>query len=142
MLLYLDTSAFVPLLVAEPGTESCLAVWQQAEYVTSSRLLIAETAAALAQARRMQRLTAEQLSDCLTRADGLFSHINFVEVTAPVVDAARVLAVRHDLRGYDAVHLASSLLVGGADTAAASGDRRLLGVWTGLGFACVDTTGA
>lgn len=89
----------------------------------------------------MGRLTTDQLAECLTSAGQLFRHIAFVEVSAPVVNATRELAVRHDLRGYDAVHLASSLLIGTSDSAVASGDRKLLAVWAELGFTTVDTAG-
>jgi hypothetical protein len=43
---YLDTSAFVPLLIAEPTT-ACRRFWDAAAAVVSSRLLHVETAAAL-----------------------------------------------------------------------------------------------
>lgn len=50
MIGYLDASAFVPLLIAEPGSAACRRFWNDADSVVSSRLLYVETAAALAQA--------------------------------------------------------------------------------------------
>ena len=49
-----------------------------------------------------------------------------VELTARVAKAAGVLAERRDLRGADAVHLASALEVGVPDLVMAVWDRRLL----------------
>jgi uncharacterized protein len=57
---YLDTSAFVPLLVAEPGSPACRRFWDDADTVVSCRLLYVEAAAALAQAQRMARLDARR----------------------------------------------------------------------------------
>jgi predicted nucleic acid-binding protein len=54
---YLDTSALVPLLIAEPTSAACRRFWDDADTVVFSRLLYVETAAALAQARRMDCLT-------------------------------------------------------------------------------------
>jgi len=57
---YLDTSAFVPLLVAEPGSPACRRFWDDADAVVSCRLLYVETATALAQAPRMARLDKDR----------------------------------------------------------------------------------
>jgi uncharacterized protein with PIN domain len=61
---YVDTSAFVPLLINEPTSEACRRFWDDADVVVSSRLLYVETAAALAQARRMGRLTGNKHLQC------------------------------------------------------------------------------
>ena len=53
MIGYLDTSAFIPLLIDEPTSEACRRFWDDADVIVSSRLLYVETAAALAQAGRM-----------------------------------------------------------------------------------------
>ncbi|HEX3813356.1 MAG TPA: PIN domain-containing protein [Mycobacteriales bacterium] len=58
----MDTSAFVPLIVQEPGSASCRRIWNDRDVVISSRLLYVETAAALARARRMKRLTLRSRS--------------------------------------------------------------------------------
>lgn len=70
MIGYLDTSAFVPLIVAESSSAACQRFWDDADAISCSRLLYVEAAAALAQARRLDRLSspqhragAEQLAD-------------------------------------------------------------------------------
>ena len=50
MIAYFDTSAVVPLLVEEPGTEISLRVFLQAESVATVRMTFAEVSAALARA--------------------------------------------------------------------------------------------
>lgn len=56
MICYFDTSAFVALIVAEPGTQLATRLWQEADRVVTCELLYVEAAAALAQARRLERL--------------------------------------------------------------------------------------
>lgn len=48
---------------------------------------------------------------------------------------ASAVAQRTGLRGYDAVHCAAALQLLDEDVVAASGDRKLLEVWSGLGLA-------
>ena len=50
MIGYLDTSAFIPLLLKEPSSAACRRFWDDCDAVVSNRLLYVETAAALAQA--------------------------------------------------------------------------------------------
>jgi len=135
---YLDTSAFVPLLVAEPTSPACRRFWDDADAVVSTRLLYVETAAAVAQARWLERLTDEQHDEALALLERLWSEIDVAEVDEAVVRRAAVLARRFALRGYDAVHCAAAEQVDDEDVVAASGDQRLLSAWGELGMATFD----
>ena len=44
MIVYFDTSAFVPLLVIEPGTSLARELWDSADEVVTTRLLYVEAA--------------------------------------------------------------------------------------------------
>jgi predicted nucleic acid-binding protein len=136
---YLDTSVFVPLLVAEPTSESCQRFWDDTDAVVSSRLLYVETAAALAQARRMDRLTDAEHDETLRLLDRLWSEIDIAEVDEVVVNRAAVLARRFGLRGYDAVHCVSAEQLDDEDVVAAAGDQELLSAWVELGMATFDS---
>jgi predicted nucleic acid-binding protein len=136
---YLDTSVFVPLLVAEPTSESCQRFWDDTDAVVSSRLLYVETAAALAQARRMDRLTNEEHDETLRLLDRLWSEIDIAEVDEIVVSREAVLARRFGRRGYDAVHCASAEQLDDEDVVAAAGDQQLLSAWVELGMATFDS---
>ena len=109
---YVDTSVVVKLLVEEPGSERAAILWDSADIVVGSRLLYVETRAALAAARRATRLTAAQHRRTMADFDGLWAQMIVVEVSPELVAHAAVLAESERLRGYDAVHLASALLVG------------------------------
>jgi len=108
---YFDTSAFVKLLVAEAGSEDAARLWDAAGAVASSRLLYPETAAALAAARRASRLTGRKHVRAKATVEEMWSQMHVVEVTAAVAGAAASFAERYELRGYDAVHLASAVAV-------------------------------
>jgi hypothetical protein len=136
---YLDTSAFVPLLIAEPASAACRRFWDDAATVVSSRLLYVETAATLAQARRMERLTDREHHASLQLLDQLWSAVDVAEVDETVVARAATLARQLALRGYDAVHCAAAEQLNDEEVVAAAGDQRLLTAWTELGIATYDT---
>nr|WP_204800584.1 type II toxin-antitoxin system VapC family toxin [Mycobacterium riyadhense] len=138
MIGYLDTSAFVPLLIDEPASEACRRFWNDADVVVSSRLLYVETAAALAQARRLGRLTDGDHFQGRRRLDQMWFEMDAIEVDEQVVSRAADLVHRVSLRGYDAVHCASAEQLDDDDVVAASGDQRLLTAWLELGIATYD----
>jgi predicted nucleic acid-binding protein len=135
----LDTSVFVPLLVAETSSEACRRFWDDTDATVSSRLAYAETAAALAQARRMHRLADHEHDAALALLDRLWSEIDIAEVDEIVVRRAAELARRFALRGYEAVHCASAEQLDDDDVVAASGDQQLLAAWSALGMATFDS---
>ncbi len=137
MIAYLDTSALVPLLVAEPTSERCRRVWDRSEAVLTVELSYVEASAALARAQRMGRLTAVQHGEALRRWDQVVA----LPVETTLVRAAAGLAAVHGLRGYDAVHCAAALRHADSEVVATAGDRSLLDAWRAAGLAVVDTSG-
>ncbi|KJQ54484.1 type II toxin-antitoxin system VapC family toxin [Microbacterium sp. SA39] len=141
MIVYFDTSAFIPLLLQEPGTPVAARLWDEGAAVFSSRLIIVETAAAIAMGQRMNRVSWSE-ADALREASGeLLRQLTLIEAAPTVVEAAAELASRHGLRGYDAMHLASVSMVLTPGVLIASGDHRLLEAALAEGFGTVDTSG-
>jgi uncharacterized protein len=136
---YLDTSVFVPLLIAEPSSDACRRFFDDADTVVSSRLSYVVIAAALARARRLERITTRVHRASLRSLDDLWSQVDAVEADERLIRDAATLARRHDLRGYDAVHCASARQLDDDDLVAATGDRQLLQAWVALGIATYDT---
>lgn len=134
MIAYFDTSAVVPLLVAEPGSARAATLWDGADRVVSVRLVYPETRAALAQAERLGRLTARQLRGAVTELHSLFEGIDLVEVDDALARRAGELADAHRLRGYDAVHLAAANRVNDPDVVVVAGDGALLDAATAEGM--------
>ena len=126
MIAYFDTSAVVPLLIDEPGSARATSLWDGADRVVSVQLLYPETRAALAQAKRLGRLTARQLRGAVTEFDSLFEVIDLVEVDHVLAVRAGELAEARRLRGYDAVHLAAAERVRDPDVVVIAGDGVLL----------------
>ena len=126
MIAYFDTSALVPLLVAEDGSARAASLWDGADRVVSVRLLYPEARAALAEAQRLGRLSARQLREAVSGLDARWRELDLVEVDEQLAFQAGVLAEAHDLRGYDAVHLAAAGRVHDASLVVVAGDRALL----------------
>ena len=141
MITYFDTSAVVPLLVAEPASAFCRQLWDSSDAVVTFRLLYVETAAALAQALRLDRIRHRDHQAALRLLDQLWEEFDIVEADAQVIDRAAELAHAAALRGYYAVHCASAEQVTDADLVLASGDHALLTATARLGIATADTNG-
>ncbi|MGD9705167.1 MAG: type II toxin-antitoxin system VapC family toxin [Acidimicrobiia bacterium] len=139
MIAYFDTSAVIPLIVAEPSSSTCNRVWNDASRVVSVRLLYPEARAALAKAQRMGRLTGPQLVAAVAELESIITEVDHIEVTAELAHAAGELAHRHGLRGYDAVHLAAAAAAADSDLVLATGDADLAVSATSLGIAVAIT---
>jgi predicted nucleic acid-binding protein len=135
---YFDTSAVMPLLIAEPGSDRAAALWDGADRVVSVRLVYPEARAALAQAERLGRLTARQLRDTVTEFDALFEQIDVVEVDDVLARRAGELAEVRQLRGYDAVHLAAADRVRDPSVVMIAGDGALLAAAAAEGMAVTE----
>lgn len=123
MIAYFDTSAVVPLLVREPTTDDATLLFESADRVVSVRIVYPEARAALAAAKRAQRLTTRQLRAAVRALDELTAGIDVVEVTPTLAHRAGELAESHSLRGYDAVHVAAAELVQDTDLVFVTGDH-------------------
>jgi uncharacterized protein len=135
---YFDTSAVVPLLIAESGSARAASLWDGANRVVSVRLLYPETRAALAQAKRLGRLTTQQLRDAVTEFDSLFEVIDLVGVDDALARRAGELAEVRQLRGYDAVHLAAADRVRDPEVVVIAGEGALLEAATAEGLAVAE----
>jgi uncharacterized protein len=136
---YLDTSAIIPLLVDEPGSDTATQLWDSADRKVSVRLLYVEARAALAQAQRLGRITARQRGTLVAALDGLYAQLDRIEVDEPLVQHAGALAQEHGVRGYDAVHLAAAARIAGAETVFVSGDRAQCAAAARIGLAVANT---
>lgn len=124
-IVYFDSSAFVKLVVEEDGSDLAAALWDGCDAAVSSRLAYPEVRAALAAARRASRLGPADQLRAEAAWESYWAATRAVELTDFVTTRAGELAGQHALRGADAVHLASLLAVGAADTLFAVWDQRL-----------------
>lgn len=124
-IVYFDSSAFIKLLVEEDGSDLAATLWDGCDAAVSSPLAYPEVRAALAAAGRAQRLDAADRRLAETAWQDYWAATRTVELTDAVTAHAGDLAGEHSLRGADAVHLASLLAVGAAETLFAVWDQRL-----------------
>ncbi|HKZ83802.1 MAG TPA: type II toxin-antitoxin system VapC family toxin [Anaerolineae bacterium] len=109
MILYLDTSALVKQLVTEVGSSTVDRFVATAQTVGTSIITRAEVAAALAKVVRVGGLRRDEASTTLASFRSHWSTLVRLQVTEALIAKADALAWEHNLRGYDAVHLASAL---------------------------------
>lgn len=136
MIAYFDTSAFLKMVISEPGSGTVAQAWTGATSVVAGRLLYPEARAALAAALRAGRVPPRGYPGLRARIDELWEEIAVVELTPVISSAAGDVAEHHGLRGYDAVHLTAALRVM-ADVLVCA-DQDLLQAARGRGLAVID----
>jgi predicted nucleic acid-binding protein len=107
--LYLDTSALIKRYVNETGSAEVWEWIRSADDKATVLITRAEMSAALYRLLGMKYLSQEDHASALVvfRADWMNFHR--LPVTESLVARADALACEHNLRGYDAVHLAAAL---------------------------------
>jgi hypothetical protein len=119
---YFDSSAVVKLYLPEIGSDWMTALLSRPDQdrFVSIDLLTVEVACALARARRSARISTGHCEGALIRftaESGILYRL--LAVSDRILLRATMLAQRHPLRAYDAIHLAAAL--DAADSARAAG---------------------
>jgi predicted nucleic acid-binding protein len=120
---YFDTSAFLKLVVDEPGSEQAVELWIEADQVVSSTLLYPEGRAALAMATPLDGCRQPKPSPPAPELEVLFVDLALVSATIDLLRQAGDLSETHALRGHDAVHRASIDAVADPETVMVTADR-------------------
>lgn len=138
MIAYFDASALVPLVLPEPGSEQAKTLWDVADRALSARLVYPEVRAALARARRVGRLTAEQWRDAVSAFETFYVDLHVIDLDDELAHRAGDLADTHRLTGGDAVHLAAADRFRHPDLVVVAGDAALLGAASAERMAIAD----
>lgn len=109
MNLYLDSSALVKLYVVEEGSSDVERWIAESDDVWTSAVAYAEACAALSRRARDGSLTDRAHARVLKEVDRDWAHLNVLNVEGALAQMAGVLTHRHGLKGFDAIHLASSI---------------------------------
>ena len=107
---FFDTSALAKRYVSEPGSLLVRSTLRSTP-VSVARITYAELAASIARAWRLAAISEDQRDVILARLAGDFARLNIVEIRAQLVALVPDLVIRHPLRGYDAVQLATALTI-------------------------------
>ncbi|MGH7874316.1 MAG: type II toxin-antitoxin system VapC family toxin [Candidatus Binatia bacterium] len=111
MILYVDTSALVKLYVPEPESGTVQALVGGAQVTAVSLVAFAEARAAFARKRRERAVNPKDYRLIVREFDDDWDHYFVVDVTEPLVKRAAQLVDKHGLRGYDAIHLSSAIVL-------------------------------
>jgi predicted nucleic acid-binding protein len=125
MMLYVDTSALIKRYVEEDGSGRVNELWDGAKGIATSVVAFAEMIAALNRKLREGVLSARDYTRTVASFKGDYRKIILVPVSEGLNERIEVLARKHALRGFDAIHLASALVIRNAGK-------------VGTGFACYD----
>jgi uncharacterized protein len=110
MILYLDASALVKRYIAENSSEQVNAWIGTAEMVVTSLITRVEVAAAITRAQRMKIIAPEQADAALRLFRSEWESLQRLPISETTIIRGDILACEHNLRGYDAMHLACALI--------------------------------
>lgn len=111
MILYLDTSALVKLYIDESGSAEVKQRVEAARIVSTSRVAYVEAQAGIARKFREAELSKMEYKRLIADVEEDWENYFIVEVSESVTKLAGQLVQRYPLRGFDAIHLASGLLL-------------------------------
>jgi predicted nucleic acid-binding protein len=140
MNLYLDSSALVKRYVVEAGSEDVNSWICLAQPACTGLLTLPEVAAAISRAARLGWIEMSESQRAISLFHGEWEQFGRLPISEATVRRAGELACRHDLRGYDSVHLACALLYQdglGLQVTLATYDRTLWEAASGEGLACL-----
>ena len=110
MILYLDASALVKRYIQENASQDVDAWIEAADMAVTGLITRVEVAAAIARAGRMKLITTDETLAALRQFRSEWESFHRLPVTENTVARGDTLAVEHNLRGYDAIHLACALI--------------------------------
>jgi predicted nucleic acid-binding protein len=109
LILYIDSSALVKRYVEERGSSAVLD-WMDTSALNGTVVVArAEVAAAVTRAKKMNYISGKQVRASLDTFRKEWEGFSRLPVTETLVAHADLLACEHNLRGYDAIHLAAAL---------------------------------
>ena len=111
MILYLDTSSLVKLYVEEAFSAAVEDLVGSAEIAGTSLIAYTEARAAFARRLRENVFSSKDYSRLCSQFELDWENFLAIHVTREIVRMAGDLAEKHSLRGYDAVHLASAVML-------------------------------
>jgi predicted nucleic acid-binding protein len=130
MILYLDASALVKRYIQEKASQDVNAWVEAAVMVVTGLISRVEVAVAIARAGRMKLISPDESLAALRQFRSEWESFHRLPITENTVARGDSLAVEHDLKGYDATHLACALIWQeslGMPVTLASFDSQLIG---------------
>lgn len=133
MLVFFDTSAFVKRYISETGTDAVLELCNTATELGLSGIAIPELISAFCRLRREGRITDSQYRQLKSLLLADIEDVAVCDLTPPVLAQAAATLESNVLRGMDAIHIGSAVVLK-ADLFV-SGDHRQLDAAARAGLA-------
>jgi len=108
---YLDASAWVKRYYQEMGTQWVQGLFIRGETIGCATLGMIEVIATLSRKHKAREITAFQFKQKAQELEDDWKHFIQIQMTSEVVDNAKELTKKLALRGSDAIHLSSALLL-------------------------------
>ncbi len=124
--IYVDTSAFLKLIIRESGTERMRRLVKEHRLLSSSVIAV-ECRSAVARRRREGKLIGSELDRALARIEEGLEAVEMVLVSDPVLELAGAIVLRSVSRTMDALHIASAFSFqddAGMDVTFVTADRK------------------
>jgi len=111
VIVYLDTSSLVKLYVEEEGSAEITELVQSSKILATSLVAYAEARAAFARRFREKAFRQSEYRHLIANFNEDWNHYLSLSLTDKLVRLAGDLAEKHGLRGFDAIHLATSIIL-------------------------------
>ena len=111
MILYLDTSALLKKYFKEVGSNEIITNWREAKGIVTSTVAYAEALASIHRKKREIGFDNGMFGKILDLFKRDWNSFIRVEVTDELNEWIEKMVSRYPLRGFDAIHLASALIV-------------------------------
>ena len=111
MILYLDSSALVKRYVEEEGTQKVDAFFEEAEDIVTSSVAFAECLSAFSRRFREGLFSEAEYFKTVSGLKEEHSSFILVPITQKLNEIVEEILLKHSLRGFDAIHLASAVLI-------------------------------
>lgn len=109
---FFDSSAFFKIYATENGSERVLALAAKAPEIIVSELILPELASALARAIRQKKLPKEAWAAAQGTLAADMRKVRRIPVSSELLEASVRCIEKAELRGADAVHVASAMASG------------------------------
>ena len=111
MILYCDTSALVKRYVEENWSNEVDTLWEDAIEIASSSVAFAETLSIFNRKLREGIITEKEYIQTITEFKTEYTQFIIVPISSELNKIIEKLCLKYSLRGFDAIHLASALLI-------------------------------
>jgi predicted nucleic acid-binding protein len=111
VILYLDTSALLKKYVKETWSDEIIDLWKQALGIATSSVAYAEAMASLYRKKREEKVPSATFRKLLHSFREDWHSFIRVDVTQNLNTPIDKIVKRYPLRGFDAIHLASAILI-------------------------------